>query len=62
MEQVNETILPPRLFVDRIAGRHGHHRYLDWLIGARGAKSARGGVADAVPEQHEADRTRVGAI
>ena len=44
----------PRFYARRVAGRHHHHRHPDCLAVARGAGGARGGQADAVPEQRQA--------
>ena len=48
----------PRFHADRAAGRHRHHRRPDRPAPARRAGGPRGGPADAVRQQPQADRAR----
>ncbi len=51
-----------RLYSDRTAGRHRHHRGADRPAVARRPASAGGRPADAVPEQSQADRPGVAQL
>src|SRR5262245_15142164 len=44
------------VYADRAARRHCHHRDLDRVVIARGAKSPRGGGSHELPEQPETDQ------